>query len=67
MTKILEDLILDTCWPFVDDVGVKGPYTTYDYKEVCLGVCRYIIEYIQGLDCTLECIERAGATIEPKS
>ena len=57
VTKILENFILDTCWLFVDDVGVKGLYTTYDYKEVCLGVRRYIIEHIQELDRTLERIE----------
>ena len=67
VTKILEDLILDTCWPFVNNVGVKGLYTIYNYKEVCLGVRRYIMEHIQGLDRTLEHIKQAGATIEPKS
>ena len=63
VTKILEDLIPQTCWPFVDDVGVKGPYTTYDNEEVVLGICKYILKHIQALDRTLERIERAGCTI----
>ena len=36
--KILEDLIPDVCLPFLDDISVKGPYSTYEDKEVCLGV-----------------------------
>jgi hypothetical protein len=48
-------------------VGVKGPKTYYDYEEVVPGIRRYILEYIRNLDVTLERIERAGATIGPKS
>ena len=52
--KILEDLIPDISLPFLDDIGVKGPYTTYGNEEVCLGVRRYIMEHIQSLDKMLE-------------
>ena len=54
MMKILEDLIPKDCWPFRDDVGVKGPYSMYRDEEVCPGVCRYVMEHIQSLDRTLE-------------
>src|SRR5271167_2155777 len=39
----------------------------YMDEEVLLGVCRFVMEHIQGLDRTLECLERAGCTIGPKS
>ena len=67
VTKILEDLIPHDCMPFLDDVGVKGPTTTYNNTEVLPGVRRFVMEHIQALDRTLERIERAGCTIGPKS
>jgi hypothetical protein len=67
VTKILEDLIPHDCMPFLDDVGVKGPTTTYNNTEVLPGVRKFVMEHIQALDRTLERIERAGCTIGPKS
>ena len=67
VTKILEDLIPHNYMPFLDDIGVKGPRTTYNSKEVLPGVRRFVIEHIQALDKTLEQLERAGCTIGPKS
>jgi hypothetical protein len=67
VTKILEDLISEHCLPFVDDIGVKGPLSRYNDEEVLPRVRRFIIEHIESLDKTLECLERAGATIGPKS
>ena len=29
VTKILEDLILTDCLPFLDDIRIKGPLSTY--------------------------------------
>src|SRR5205085_228833 len=46
VTKILEDLIPKDYYLFIDNIRVKGPYSTYKDKEVCLEVCRYIIEHI---------------------
>ena len=51
---------------FLNDIGVKGPRTTYNSKEVLLGVHRFVIEYIQVLDKTLEQLERVGYIIGPK-
>src|SRR5436190_21431643 len=67
VTKILEDLIPHDCMPFLDDVGVKGPMTTYNNTEVLPGVRKFVMEHIQALDRTLERIEWAGCTIGPKS
>jgi hypothetical protein len=53
--------------PYINDLGVKGPRTHYDYAEVAPGIQRFILEHIQNLDKVLERIERAGATIGPKS
>ena len=30
VTKILEDLIPEDCLPFLDDIGIKGPLSTYN-------------------------------------
>ena len=67
VTKILEDLIPEDCLPFLDNIGVKGPLSVYNKKEVLPGIRQYIIEHIQSLDKTLVCLERAGCTIGPKS
>jgi hypothetical protein len=38
VTKVLEDLILEDCLPFLDDISVKGLLFMYNDKEVILGV-----------------------------
>jgi hypothetical protein len=48
-------------------MSIKGPKTYYNYKEVVPGIRYYILEYIRNLDITLKWIERARATIRPKS
>ena len=63
VTKILQDHIPEVARQFVDDVGVKGPKTTYNNAEVAPGIRRYVLEHIQSLDRVLADIERAGATI----
>ena len=63
VTKILQDHIPEVARQFVDNVGVKGPKTTYNNAEVAPGVRKYVLEHIQSLDKVLADIERAGATI----
>ena len=46
MSLILEDINPEIVKPFVDDVGVKGPYTDYDGEEALLGIRRFILEHI---------------------
>ena len=64
---ILEDLFPDVAMPFLDDIGVKGPYTDYDGEEKLPGIRRFVYEHLINLDRTLERLERAGACIGPKS
>ena len=65
--RILDDLFPNIAMPFLDDIGVKGPYTTYDDEETLPGIRRYVYEHIQNLDKTMDRIERAGACIGAKS
>ena len=68
VTRILRDHIPDKARPFLDDIGVKGPKTTYNNEEVLPGIRRYMAEHIKSLDGVLADIERAGCTISgPKS
>jgi len=64
---ILEDLFPKVAMPFMDDIGVKGPYTDYGGRMILPGIRRFVFEHIQNLDKTLERIERAQATIGEKS
>ena len=66
--KILAPHLRDRASPFLDDVGVKGPKTTYNNEELAPGIRRYIIKHIQNLDKVFANLERAGITIaEAKS
>jgi hypothetical protein len=47
----------------MDDIGVKGPKTTYNNEEVVFGIRRYILEHIIWMDGVLADLERAGCTI----
>ena len=67
MTKILEDLILEDCLPFLDNISVKGLLFMYNDKEVIPGIRQYVLEHIQSLDKTLVQLKRAGCIIGPKS
>ena len=46
MNLILEDINLTIAMPFLDNVGVKGPYTDYDREEALPSIQRYILEHI---------------------
>ena len=67
VSKVLEDQIPRRAIPFLDDVGVKGPTSTYNNEEAEPGIRRYVLEHIQNLDATLCDLERAGCTIGAKS
>jgi hypothetical protein len=67
MSLILEDINPKVAMPFLDDVGIKGLYTDYDGEEVLPSIRRFILEYIQNLNKTLERIKRARASIGAKS
>jgi hypothetical protein len=63
----LEDLFPKVAMPFLDDIGVKGPFTNYNGELKLLGIRRFIYEHILNLDLTMDRIERAEASIRPKS
>jgi hypothetical protein len=63
VNKIIADHVPHHALPFVDDIGVKGPKTTYNNEFILPGVRRYVMEHIQWLDGVLADIERAGCTI----
>lgn len=60
---ILEDLFPTIAMPFLDDIGVKGPYTDYNGEETLPGIRRFVYEHLMNLQQTLDRIERAGATM----
>lgn len=66
VVRILFDLIPDVCQPFLDDIAVKGPTTTYQDEEAAPGIRRYILEHLVNLDKVLLNIELAGCTISAK-
>lgn len=66
VTKILEEHIPARCRPFLDDIGVKGPKTTYGDKEILPGIWRYMYKHMIWLDGVLADLELAGCTISGK-
>ena len=67
MSLILEDINLIIVMPFLNNIRVKGLYTNYNREEALPSIQRYILEYIQNLDKTLEQIKRVGGLIRAKS
>jgi hypothetical protein len=46
VTKVLEDLILKDCLPFLDDISVKGLLSMYNNKEVILGIRQFVLKHL---------------------
>ena len=61
--QILALHLRDRTKPFLDNVGVKRPKTTYNNEELAPGIRRYVVEHIQNLDTVLADLERARVTI----
>ena len=61
--NILVPHLRDRAKPFLDNVGIKGPKTTYNNEELAPGIRRYMVEHIQNLDKVLADLERAEVTI----
>jgi hypothetical protein len=55
--------VVVTMMPFLDGIGVKGPYTDYCGEEISPGVRRFVFEHTENLDKILDRIERTGASI----
>jgi hypothetical protein len=51
---------------FVDDVGLKGPTSTYDNEEIAPGIRRYVYEYASTFDRFLMRFIESGITASGK-
>ena len=40
--------------PFIDNIRVKGPYTTYSNKEALSRIRQYVYKYILNLNKTID-------------
>ena len=49
--------------PFLDDIGVKGPKTRYNNKEVEPRLRRFVLEHLRNLDRVLYNLERTNLTV----
>ena len=65
-THTLQDEIPKNGNVFVDDVGLKGPTSTYDDAEIASGIRRYVYEYATTLDRFLMRFIQAGITASGK-
>ena len=61
-THTLQDEIPKNGNVFVDDVGLKGPMSTYEEAEITPGIRRYVYEYATILDRFLMRFIQAGVT-----
>jgi hypothetical protein len=64
---ILEDLFFAIAMLFINNIGVKGPYTDYSKKLKLFSIRRFIFKHLQNLNKALKRIKRARACIRPKS
>ncbi|RDL34482.1 uncharacterized protein BP5553_07610 [Venustampulla echinocandica] len=64
---IFKDYVPARARIFIDDIPVLGLYSKYGDEEEVPGIRRFVLEYVKNLDLVLADIERAGATIGPKS
>jgi len=68
MIQILEDLILDICYMFFDNIAVKKSQFNYNDKKSLSEVHQYILEAIQNLNSVLINVECADECVsEEKS
>jgi len=65
-THTLQEEIPKNRGVFVDDVGLKGPTSTYNDEEVAPGIRRFIFEYATILDCFLAHFIEVGITASGK-
>jgi hypothetical protein len=52
---------------FLNNISVKGPFINYNREFKLLEIQRFIYKHILNLDQTIDRIERAKASIRPKS
>jgi hypothetical protein len=64
---IFKNLFLIIIILFLNDISVKGLYTDYNEIEILLGIYRFVFEYLQNFNKTINRIERANTYIGSKS
>jgi len=47
ITKVHWKQILKYAWPFLDDMGIRGPKTRYNDEEISPGIGRFVWEHAQ--------------------
>jgi len=65
-THMLQEEIRKNGNVFVDNVGLKGPTSTYNNEEISPGIRHYVYEYATILDRFLMCFIQAGITASGK-
>ncbi|RDB15415.1 hypothetical protein Hypma_004284, partial [Hypsizygus marmoreus] len=65
-THTLKDETPKNGAPFMDDVGVKGPTSTYNNEEIAPGIRRFVYEYATTLDRFFVRFITAGITASGK-
>ena len=65
-THMLQDEIPKNGNVFVDDVGLKGPTSTYNKAEIAPGIRRYVYEYASTFDRFLMRFIKSGITASGK-
>lgn len=63
LKKVLADKIPNIGDVFLDDIGVKGPKSTYSNAEILPGIWQFVFEHFQNVDQVLYSLELAGLTI----
>lgn len=66
ITRILFDLVPIICRPYLDDICVRGPTSTYDEEETEPGIRRWVLEHLTNLDKVLVNVELSGCTISAR-
>ncbi len=65
ITTILRDKILDTCLPFIDDIGIRGPVSNYNDERLPDNpiIRRWVFEHAINAERVLFRVEEAGLTV----
>src|SRR5579859_5070438 len=63
ITKVLWFLIPHYARPFIDDVGIKGPFSRYNDEEISPGIRRFVWEHAQIFRAFMRATWCSGMTI----
>jgi hypothetical protein len=63
VTKILKKHIPHVYLPFINNINIKGPKTTYNNKKIIPGIRKYILKHIIWMNRILTNLKRTECTI----